>query len=185
MIVLIFPGEKLAQGLALLEILGCGIGQAINVRRHILAAGAHRAILLPEPTSPVAGLELLVFVALGARVQQHKVRNRAIQMAKLLRQYTSDSRPREGCARLCAALQQVDRLKVFGLFRLHRADDGKLIRDTRALRHQAAKVDAWNLRWNALEWTAVDAFRLGIPGLELAGSTAEPQQYAVLLLPFD
>ena len=49
----------------------------------------------PEPAGPVAGFELLELVSLRARVEQHEIGDRAVEVAELLRQHRAERRPDE------------------------------------------------------------------------------------------
>src|SRR5262245_42784221 len=73
---------------------------------------------------------------------------------------------------------------MLALRRFHRANDCEFIRDAGALWHQLTKMDARQFCGNAAEGSAGWPAGLRVPRLELAGSTAEPEQDTMLLLAF-
>src|SRR5207249_3196379 len=133
----------------------------------IFAADADRTVLGAQPTGPIASFELLEFVALGARIEQDKIRNRIIQMAKLLREHRTKGRPDKRRTRRRSASEQVDPLQVLALGGLHRTDHCQLIGDARALWHQLAKMHSGQLGGNTAEGPASRTARFGVPSLKL------------------
>ncbi len=90
----------------------------------------------------------------------------------------------EGRARGVAALEEIDALGVFLGGRLHRADNGELVGDGGAFGEELGEMGAGDVGGDAFEGAAGGGAGFGIPGFELAGSAAEPEEDAVLLLLF-
>ena len=82
-----------------------------------------------------------------------------------------------------AALEEIDAFGVLlgGCF--HRSDNGELVGDGSALGEEFGKVGAGNVSRDAFEWAAGTHAGFGVPGFELAGTTAEPEEDAVFLFP--
>ncbi|MEN9634196.1 MAG: hypothetical protein RL077_2600, partial [Verrucomicrobiota bacterium] len=60
--VLVLPSQEPAQGIARLVILGRQLGLPQDVFDAVIAPDANRAILRPQPASPVAGLKFLELI---------------------------------------------------------------------------------------------------------------------------
>ena len=91
----------------------------VDVRRTELSAKTRRAILGAEPSGPVAGFEFLELISLRARIEQHEIGNRIVELAQLLAEHRAKRWSHERRAREVAASEQVDGLKMLLRLRLH------------------------------------------------------------------
>src|SRR4051812_6150996 len=85
-LVLKFLREKSAQCIPRLVIFGGDVREPRHVLDFVFTAHAYRAVLRAQPASPIARLEFLELVALGTRIEQDEIRNRIVEMTKLLRE---------------------------------------------------------------------------------------------------
>ena len=67
---------------------------------------------------------------------------------------------------------------------LHRTDDGQLIGNGGTLRHQFTEMNPRQFGRDTSKRPARDPSWFGVPGLELAGGSAQPEQDAAFLLLF-
>ena len=81
-----------------------------------------------------------------------------------------------------ASLEEVDAFGVLLGGRFHRTDDGELVGDGGALGEEFGEVGAGDVRGDAFKGAAGGGSGFGIPGFELAGAAAEPEEDAVFLL---
>jgi hypothetical protein len=123
-----------------------------------------------------------LLIAFRAGVEQDEAGNGIVELRELLAEDGAERGADERRPWLVAAIQQVDRLEVFRLAGLHRADDGQLVGDAGAARHQFAEMHSGQRGSNGAKWPAAGSARFGIPCFKLARRAAQPQQDAVLLL---
>ena len=157
-----------------------GIGSGVEKLR-VVAAETHRGVLHAEPAGPIPCLEALELIPPRDRIEEDEVRDRRIELADRVRQGTAKRRPGEARPFGIAALQEIDRLEMLRLRRLHRADDVELVGDRGAVRHEGREVQAGDIRRRASERAAAGPAGLRIPSLELARGTAQPEKDAALL----
>ncbi len=162
------------------------VGQAVRGAAELgeAAAESHRGVFRAEPAGEVAGLVLLELVALGVRVEEDEIRDAGLGAVERGGDGGAEGRPGEAGAVGVAAGKQVDGLEVFGLLGVHAADHVEVVRDAGAAGHERGEMHAGDGGRDAAERAAARAARLGIPGFELAGRPAEPEEQAVSLRAF-
>src|ERR1700720_2501549 len=75
-----FLRQKSAQSIAGFVVFGGYVGGAEDVFDFVFAADSPRAVLGPEPASPVARFELFELVSLRTGIEQYEIRDRTVQL---------------------------------------------------------------------------------------------------------
>src|SRR5436853_2071274 len=103
MFVLELRRQDRAKGVARLVIIGGNIGGAGDVFDLVFAADTDGAVLRAQPTGPVARFELFELVSFRTWIEQDEIGDRAVELAKLLREHRAEGGPDEGRTRSRAA----------------------------------------------------------------------------------
>jgi hypothetical protein len=172
----------LSEGFTIRMIYRVHLGQAVDVGDRKFSPGSHRRIFCPQPPRPIPCFKRFEFVSFGTWIKQNKTWDGAIRESQLLSDDAAESRARERESRFLAASHHVDGLKMFGGLGLHRPNYGELVHDRRALWHQLGNLKPSDIRRYRAKGATGDPFGLRVPGLELRGSTTQPDYDAVLLL---